>query len=74
MNTIIRLLLVGVFFLSITFAKSGISRDVTSFVKKSNFDSSMRIDKNDNLDNQNLDKKRSHKRRRKVRKPRKGIR
>ena len=75
MNKIMKLSLVAFVFFGLTFAKSNFARKSTPLVKKSNFDFSMRIDKGEkSFDNQSLDKKRSHKRRRKVRKPRKGIR
>ena len=72
MNKIIKLLLLCS--VSIAFSKSYSSKDLNPNIKNINLDSSLRLDKSDGLDSQVLDKKRSHKRRRKVRKPRKGIR
>tara|TARA_Y100001970_G_scaffold192770_1_gene234313 strand:+ start:609 stop:836 length:228 start_codon:yes stop_codon:yes gene_type:complete len=75
MNKIIKLSLLLMFSISLSFGRSDDARNVPSLpIQKSDFDSSLRIDKGDGLENQILDKKRSHKRRRKVRKPRKGIR
>ena len=75
MNKIIKLSLLLMFSISLSFGRNDDARNVPSLpIQESDFDSSLRIDKGDGLENQILDKKRSHKRRRKVRKPRKGIR